>query len=126
MRTILYACLALVAMAGLVGTIAGLAGRGAREPRVRLLTRPKKTRPTVLVPPGPTPRLVPGESPNATRARPAPAPVLRTAPAGTGSGIIDYIAPFVGAADASENARVDYLLESGDEAESRDPSAGDG
>jgi hypothetical protein len=109
--------LALVAMVCLVPTIAGRAGRGAREPRVRLLTRPKKTSLTVLVPPGPAPRLVPGESPNATRARPAHAPVPRQAPAGAGSGIIDYIAPFAGSGEGNEKARVDYLLESGENVE---------
>lgn len=116
--------LALVAMVCLVGTIAGLATRHPREPRVRSLAKPKRTRLTVLVPPGPAPRLIPGDSPNATRARRARAPVTRMAPAGTGSGIIDYIAPFVASESASEKARVDYLLDPGDPAQPQDPSAG--
>jgi hypothetical protein len=107
--------LALLALVCVVGTIVGRARSGPREPRVRLFTRPKKTHLTVLVPPGPAPRLVAGESPNATRARPAPAPVVRTAPAGTGTGVIDYIAPFAGSGEASESARVDYLLETDDD-----------
>jgi hypothetical protein len=118
--------LGLVAMVCLVGTIAGRARKGPREPRVRLLSKPKKTSLTVLVPPGPAPRLIPGESPNATRARPAPAFVSRQVPAGTGSGIIDYIAPFAGSGEGSENARVDYLLESDDDAEALDPPHGVG
>jgi len=109
-----WALVALLALVCVVGTIVGWARNGPREPRVRLLARPKKTHLTVLVPPGPAPRLVAGESPNATRARPAPAPVLRTAPAGTGSGVIDYIAPFADSGEANETARVDYLLEAGD------------
>lgn len=107
--------LVLVALVCLVGTIAGWVSQGPREPRVRLLAKPKKMRLTVLVPAGPAPRLVASESPNATRARAAAAPVPRTAPAGTGSGIIDYIAPFAGPAQASENVKLDYLLESGDD-----------
>jgi hypothetical protein len=106
--------LVLVAMVCLVGTIAGWTGKGPRAPRIRLFTRPKKTQLTVLVPPGPTPRLVPGDSPNATRPRPPPAPVPRQSPDGTGSGIIDYIAPFADPGEASENARVDYLLDPDD------------
>ena len=104
----------LVAMLGLAGAIAGWVTKGSRKPRVRLLTKPQKTHLTVLVPPGPAPRLVPGESPNATRVRAASAPVLRTAPVGTGSGIIDYIAPFASSGEAGEEVRVDYLLEPGD------------
>jgi hypothetical protein len=113
--------LTLVAMVCLIGTIAGWTGKGARAPRIRLFTKPKKTQLTVLVPPGPAPRLVPGDSPNATRPRPAPAPVPRVAPPGTGSGIIDYIAPFAGSGEAGEKARVDYLLESEESGESLDP-----
>ncbi len=116
--------LALVAMMLLFGTIAGRSRRGSRAPRVRLLIKPRKIPPTVLVPPGPAPRLVPGESPNATRARWAPAPVLRKAPTGTGSGLINYIAPFLDSGEASEKVRVDYLLEPDDRMESPDPPAG--
>jgi hypothetical protein len=114
MRTPFGWTLALIALVFLVGTLAGRARKAPREPRVRLLARPKKMRLTVLVPPGPAPRLVPGDSPNATRARAARVSVPRTAPVGTGSGIIDYIAPFGGSAEPGEPARVDYLLEPDD------------
>jgi hypothetical protein len=106
--------LALVATVCFVGTIAGWATRGPRVLRVRLLNKPTKTHLTVLVPPGPTPRLVPNESRNATRARSTLAPVSRLAPSGPGSGIIDYIAPFASSGEASERVQVDYLLDPGD------------
>jgi hypothetical protein len=111
--------LTLLAMACLVGMIAGWTSGGPREPRVRLLTKPKKTEQlSVLVPPGPTPRLIPSDSPNATRARPGRAPVPRQTPAGTSrSGIVDYIAPFTDAAKTSGEGRLDYLLESDDSVE---------
>jgi hypothetical protein len=104
-----------IAVACLFGMIAGWATKGPPEPRVRLLNKPKKTRPSVLVPPGPAPRLIPGDSPKATRSRAARAPVPRQTPdATTGSGIVDYIAPFSDAGKASERGRVDYILDSGD------------
>jgi hypothetical protein len=116
-----WALLALVAVVFLVGTLSGRARGNPRDPRVRLLAKPKRTRLTVLVPPGPTPRLIPSESPNATRARPVPAAAPRRMP-GAGSGIIDYIAPFVSSGEARDTLRVDYLREPGDD-ESPDPPA---
>jgi hypothetical protein len=115
--------LTLVAMACLIGMIAGWSSGGPREPRVRLLTKPQKANLSVLVPPGPTPRLIPSDAPNAKRARPSRAQVPRQTPPGTTrSGIVDYIAPFVDAGKPSEDARVDYLLESDDSVEeSLDP-----
>ena len=112
--------LALVAMMCLVGMIVGWARRLPRERRVRLRARPDRAPLTVLVPPGPAPRLIPSDSPNATRPRPVADPVPRMAPAGTGSGIVDYIAPFAGAGGAGESARLDYLLESGDSTPARE------
>ena len=53
MRTPLGWTLALIALVFLVGTFAGRARKGPREPRVRLLARPKKMRLTVLVPRAP-------------------------------------------------------------------------
>lgn len=103
--------LTLLALGGLVGIIAGWSRRGARKPRVRLLNKPKKTRLSVLVPPGPAPRLVPGDSPNATRAQ-TRAPLSSQLPAGATH--FDYIAAFADSGEASEGARVDYLLISSD------------
>jgi hypothetical protein len=115
--------LTLLAMGCLVGMITGWASGGPRETRFRLLNKPKKTHLSVLAPPGPAPRLIPSDSPNATRARWTRAPVSRQTPAGaTGSSAVDYIAVFADSAEASEGARVDYLLESSDsEEESVDP-----
>jgi hypothetical protein len=117
--------IALLLLVCLAGWIAGLASKSPRAPRIRLLTRPKKTRLPVLIPPGAPPRLIPGDSPNATRARRARAPVPRQAPTGTGTGIIDYIAPFADSGDSSDNARVDYLLDAGDGSDSPDRSSTD-
>ena len=115
--------LTLLAMGCLVGMIAGWVGGGPRETHFRPLNKPKKMRLSVLVPPGPAPRLIPSDSPNATRARWTRAPVSRQTPAGaTGSGVIDYIAAFADSAEASEGGRVDYLLVSSDSVgESLDP-----
>ena len=115
--------LTLVAMGCLVGMIVGWASGGPREPRFRPFNKPKKMRVSVLVPPTPAPRLVPGDSPNATRARSVRAPLSRQTPAaGRRSGVIDYIAVFSDAGEASGGSRVDYLLVSGDSAEeSPDP-----
>ena len=115
--------LTLIAMGCLVGAIAGWVSLGSRETRFRLLNRPKKTRLSVLVPPGPAPRLIPRDSPNAARASSTPDPVSRQTPAGaTHSGGIDYIAAFADSAEASEADRLDYLLISSDsEGESLDP-----
>jgi hypothetical protein len=114
--------LTLLAMACLVGMIAGWVGRGPRETRVRLFIKPKRTRLSVLVPPGPTPRLIPRDAPNATRASSTHAPVSRQMPAGATH--IDYIAAFADSAQASEAGRVDYLLVSSDPVEEApDPAA---
>jgi len=117
--------LVLLAIACLVGAIAGWARKGPRKPRVRLLVKPQKTPPPVLVPPGPTRPLIPGDSPRATRARPAPAPAPRMTPVSTTrSGIVDYIAPFVDSGKSSDKARVDYLLESDDDIEEQNSRHG--
>jgi hypothetical protein len=107
----------LVALACVVGLIVGRRRKRARVTLLRLLNKPGKAPPAVLVPPGPVPPLIPGDSPKATRAR-SPAPVLRQTPAGMpGSGGIDYIAAFSDPGTASEGARVDYLLETGEATE---------
>jgi hypothetical protein len=104
--------LTLLAMGCLVGMIAGWARGGPREPRVRLLHKPKKTHLSVLVSPGPPPRLIPGDSPNARRARWSRAEVSRQTPIGaTHPRVLHYIAPFADPADASDEARIDFLLE---------------
>jgi hypothetical protein len=109
--------LTLLAMGCLVGVIAGWASGGPRETRVRLLTKPNKKPPPVLVSPGPAPRLIPGDSPHARRARWARAPVSRQTPVGaTHPRVLHYFAAFADSTEASEDAHVDYLLES-DEAE---------
>lgn len=103
----------LLAMGCLVGLIAGWVRAGPREPRLRLLNKPKKTELSVLVSPGPAPRLVPSDSPNATRARWSRAEVSRQTPAGaTHPRVLHYFAPFADSAEASEDAHVDFLLES--------------
>lgn len=113
--------LTLLAMGCLVGMIAGWVSVAPRETRFRLLNKPKKTRLSVLVPPGPAPRLIPRDSPNATRA--SRAPVSRQTPAGaTRPRVINYIAAFGDSAEASAGGRVDYLLISSDSVgESLDP-----
>jgi hypothetical protein len=119
--------LVLLAIGCIVGLIAGWVARGgAREPRVRLLHKPKKVQVSVLVPSSPAPRLIPGDSPNATRARWARTPVPRQTPAGAPRpAIIHYLAAFADPAEASEKARVDYLLVSDDGVEeSSDPPDG--
>jgi hypothetical protein len=113
--------LTLLAIGCLVGMIAGWIGRHPSEPRFRLLNKPKKTSLAILVPPGPAPRLIPGDSPNATRPRSTRAPVARQTPIGAARPrVIDYIAAFTDPATASEGGRVDYLLVSNDE-EALDP-----
>ena len=69
--------LTLLAMGCLVGMIVGWVSGGPRETRLHLLEKPKKAHLSVLVPPGPAPRLIPNDSPNATRARWTRAPVSR-------------------------------------------------
>jgi hypothetical protein len=115
--------LTLLAMGCLVGMIAGWVNGGPRETRFRLLNKPKKTHLSVLVPPGPAPRLIPRDSPNAARASSSRAPISRQTPAGaTRPRVVDYIAAFSDSAEASERARVDYLLMSSDSVgESLDP-----
>lgn len=113
--------LTLLAMGCVVGIIAGWTCGGPRETRFRLLNKPKKTHLSVLVPPGPAPRLIPSDSPNATRSRSRRASVPRQTPDNTTrSGIVDYIAAFADA-KANERGGVDYLLVSGDSVESPDP-----
>jgi hypothetical protein len=109
----------LLAMASLAGMLARRGRRGARKPRLRLLNKPKKTPLSVLVPPGPAPRLIPSDSPKATRAQGTRAPMSHQLPAGATH--IDYIAAFADSAEASKGGRVDYLLVSNDsEGEARD------
>ena len=111
MRTVL---LTLLVIGCLVGMLAGWVNRGPTEPRVRLFVKPKKTPLSVLVPPGPAPRLIPSDSPKAVRAR-STMPVPRQMPPRAGA--IDYLAAFADSAEASERAQVDYLLVPGDSAE---------
>ena len=120
--------LTLLAMGCLVGMIAGWVGRDPREPRVRLPNKPKKTHLSVLVPPGPAPRLIPCDSPNVTRPRSTRAPVPRQTPVGAARPrVIDYLAAFADAPEASEGVRVDYLLVSSDNVEEAlDPPGLDG
>lgn len=104
--------LTLLAMGCLVGMIAGWARGGPRETRVRLLHKPKKTHLSVLVSPGPAPRLIPGDSPNARRARWSRAEVSRQTPIGaTHPRVLHYLAAFADSPDASDEAHVDYLLD---------------
>jgi hypothetical protein len=112
--------LMLLAAGCVVGLIASCSRASAPEIRFRLLHKPKKTPLPVLVPPGPPPRLIPGESPNATRARTARAEVSRQKPAGARpTGLVDYIAAFGDPAKAN----VDYVLVPGDDPEdTTDPS----
>ena len=118
--------LTLLAMGCLVGVIAGWVSRDPREPRVRLINKPKKTRLSILVPPGPAPRLIPSDSPNVTRPRSTRAPVPRQMPIGAARPrVIDYIAAFADSTEASVGGRVDYLLVSGDSVEEAlDPPGG--
>jgi hypothetical protein len=118
--------LALLVMGCVVGLVVSWSRGGPPDIRFRLLNKPKKTQLSVLVPPGPAPRLIPSESPNATRARAARSPVPRPAPvSATRPGIIHYIAAFADPAKASERVRVDYLLVSGDSAD-ESPDSPDG
>jgi hypothetical protein len=114
----MWALVFLLVLACLVGLIAGWRTPVPRVTFLRPLNKPKRAAPpAVLVPPGPTPRLIPSESSKATRPRSTPAPGSRQTPAGIrSSGAIDYIAAFAGSAEASEATRVDYLLEAGDAA----------
>jgi len=107
--------LILIAMGCVVGMIAGCANGGPRETGFRLLHKPKKERLSVLVPPGPAPRLVPSDSPHATRARSNRAEVSRQTTAdATRGGAVDYLAAFAESEKAKEVGRVDYLLLSTD------------
>ena|SRR6185503_18209772 len=114
----------ILALACLVGLVIGWISGAPRGTLLRLLNRPKKTSLPVLVPPGPPPRLVPGDSPNATRARTVAAPGPRQTPVGNRRpGAIDYLAVFGDPPEGSDTTRVDYLLEPGDEDEPpTDPS----
>jgi hypothetical protein len=117
----------VIAIGCVVGMIGGRTGPSPREPRLRLINKPKKMQLSVLVPPGPAPRLIPSDSPNAARKRPAHSPVPRQTPDGTTrSGIVDYLAPFADAAKASERARVDYLLGDSGEESLETPEESDG
>jgi hypothetical protein len=113
------ALLVILLVAGLAGLIAGWI---ASSPRVTLLrphNKPKKNAPLpVLVPPGPPPRLIPGESPKAVRSRSSTAQLARQTPSGTPrSGMVDYIAVFSDSGEGREEPRVDFLLEPGEEDE---------
>ena len=90
---------ALLAVAWLVGMLVRRGGRDAR-PRLRLINKPKRMPLSVLVPPGPAPRLVPGDSPKATRPRGTRTPLSQQLPAGATH--IDYLAAFADAATPSE------------------------
>jgi hypothetical protein len=117
--------LVLLVLACLAGLIVGWFSGAPRGTLLRLLNKPKKAPPPpVLVPPGPTPRLVPADSPKATRARSIAAPGTRQTPPGIKrSGPIDYIAVFGDPVEGNEATRVDYLLDPGDEEdEATDPS----
>jgi hypothetical protein len=118
--------LTLLAMGCCVGVIAGWVNGGPREPRVRLRTKPTKTPLSVLVSPGPAPRLIPADSPNARRARWSRAPVSRQTPVGaTHPRVLHYLAPFADPAEASEDARLDYILEADDSVEEPAESSAD-
>jgi hypothetical protein len=107
--------LTLLAMGCLFGMIVGWVSRDPREPRFRLLNKPKKTPLSILVPPGPAPRLIPSDSPKVTRPRSMRAPVPRQTPVGAARPrVIDYLAAFSDSADGSEGDRVDYVLVLGD------------
>jgi hypothetical protein len=80
---------------------------------VRLLNKSHETGLSVLVPPGPAPRLVPGDAPNATRPNGTRAPLTRHPPATLTH--VDYLAAFADSGERSEADRVDYLLLSSDE-----------
>src|SRR5690348_2105602 len=97
--------LTLLAMGCVVGMIAGWARGGPRETRFRLFNKPMKARPSVLVPPGPAPRLIPGDSPNATRASWSRSQVPRQTAAGATRSGIDYLAAFADSVEAIEDAR---------------------
>jgi hypothetical protein len=115
--------LTLLGMGGVIGLIAGWASGGPRETRFRLFNKPKKTHLSVLVPPGPPPRLIPNESPYATRARWTRDPIPRPMPPpGTQSRVIHYLAPFADSPETSESAQVDYLLEETDPPSDPDPA----
>lgn len=107
--------LALLVLACALGLIAGHRDRRPRGTQLRLHNKPKKTLPTILIPPGPAPHLIPGDSPRATRRAGSNAPVLRQTPDGIpSSGLVDYIAPFSESAEGGEGTRLDYLLEAGE------------
>jgi hypothetical protein len=97
----------------LAGLIAGWVSGGVRKTRFRLFNKPKKTSLPVLVPPGPAPRLIPNDSPNATRPQRTRAPLGHPMPAGATH--FDYIAVFAESGQGSEADRVDYLLVPDDE-----------
>lgn len=105
--------LTLLAMGLFIGLVVGWASGGPRETHFRLFNKPRKTSLPVLVPPGPTPRLIPSDSPYATRARSTHAPIPRQTPAGARPGV-DYIAAFAEPAETIDDAQVDFLLESSD------------
>ena len=104
--------LTLVALGCLAGLLLGSWIRiDPPETRFRLFNKPKKIGPSILIPSTPVPRLIPGDSPNATRARSTRTPIPRQKPEGIArSGLIDYIAVFSGAGKASDATPVDYLL----------------
>lgn len=110
--------LPLVVMGCLVGMIIGWVVRSPPDTRFRLLHKPKKMPLSVLVPPTRAARLIPGDSPNATRALSSCAPMPRPAPVSARRlAGIDYIAVFSDSTKPGAGTRVDYLLEAGDGAE---------
>ena len=113
MRTPLEWTLTLLALGCLIGVIAGWVSKVPRKTRMRLLHKPQETGLSVLVPPGPAPRLVPSDAPNATRPNGARAPLTRQPPGPVTH--VDYLAAFAEPGKRSEADRVDYLLLSSDE-----------
>src|SRR5262245_13262016 len=93
----------LLGLACLVGMIAGWVS-GSRGTRVRLLNKPTKMLPSVIVSPGPAPRLVPGDSPHAARTHSHHDTTART-PGVAHSGVIHYIAAFTGSVEARKVVR---------------------
>src|SRR5689334_2134881 len=107
MRTPLEWTLMLLALGCCIGLIAGWVSKVPRKTRVRLLTKPKDADLSVLVAPGPAPRLVPSDSPHATRPH-ARAPLTRQPPPANVTHV-DYSAAFSDGGTGQDESRVDYL-----------------
>jgi hypothetical protein len=80
---------------------------------VRLFNKPQERDLSVLVPPGTAPRLIPGDSPNATRPSGARVQMTRQPPAVVTH--VDYSAAFSDSGKGKVDGPVDYLLLSSDE-----------